>query len=325
MPTLPVKPAARSTAQPLRWLLIGLAVVIVGVYAVMAAGVYGFHWRGSKTLTISRYVPLPVALVNWRPVSLRTFLDQVKTLNHYSAYLHETNPESFPARTETENTQAALTKLVRDNAAEQLVAKLGVQVQAADIDQAYRSQLLQNGNEEQVMNTIRQLYGWTPEQFKQYVIRPVVINDKLQEKLSFDDQLNTTQRQQAERVLELVRKGDEKFEDLAKKYSEDVYATSGGDIGFVNRGEQAKEIDDIAFTMELNTPSDIIHTKYGFHIIKVLERKTVDSQEQAHVLQITIAAPSVDQYLTTQLATYRVWLIWPQVAWDAKQGRVIGD
>ncbi|MBI5466810.1 MAG: peptidyl-prolyl cis-trans isomerase [Candidatus Kerfeldbacteria bacterium] len=173
--------------------------------------------------------------------------------------------------------------------------------------------------------TIRELYGWDPEQFKQFVIRPVVLNDKLQEKLSFDNTLNAAQRSQADTVLELVMKGDQKFEDIAKRYSEDVYSSNGGDLGFVNRGEQAKEIDEAAFTIGLNEPSALIHTKYGFHIIKVLERKTVDGQEQAHILQITIAAPSVDQFLTTKLGEYRVWLFWQQVAWDAKQGRVVSD
>ncbi len=320
---------ARPVSTPLPlwlcWTLWTLFTAFIVGLLVFAVGVYGLQWRGSKTDRASRYVPLPVATVGWRPVGLHPFLNQVATLNHYSDYLHRTNPQLFPVRSETDNLQAALTKLVRDAGAEQIVARLGVTVRPADVDQAYQAQLLQNGNQAQVSATIRQLYRWTPEEFKQNVVRPVVVNDKLQEKLSFDSTFNQSSRRQAERVLAIVKRDDQPFADLAKAYSEDVYGANGGDVGFISRGEQAKEIDDAAFNLVVGAVSDLVHTKYGFHILKVTEKKTADGRDQARLSQITIAAPSVDQYVTRQLQRLGVNVLWRGLRWDAKQGRTVAD
>lgn len=319
--------SARSVSAPLpRWLLWALwSLLTAGFigFIIFAAGVYAAHWRGNKTERVSRYVPLPVATVGWRMIGLRSFLDQLTTLNHYSNYVHRTNPQLFPARSESDNLQAALTKLIRDAGAEQTALRLGVTVRPADVDQAYQAQLLQNGNQAQVAATIRQLYQWTPEEFKRNVIRPVVVNDKLQEKLSFDPILNQASRQQAERVLAIVKRGDQSFADLAKAYSEDVYGASGGDVGFIGRGEQAKEIDDAAFNLPVGTVSDLIHTKYGFHILKVTEKKTVDGNDQVRLSQITMAAPSVDRHVTSELRRLGVMVLWRGLRWDAQQGRVV--
>jgi peptidyl-prolyl cis-trans isomerase SurA len=64
------------------------------------------------------------------------------------------------------------------------------------------------------------------------------------------------------------------FNVLAIMYSEDTEsAKNGGEIGFLTRGELEKEYANAAFSLSKNTVSKIVETKFGFHIIQLIDRK----------------------------------------------------
>ncbi len=64
------------------------------------------------------------------------------------------------------------------------------------------------------------------------------------------------------------------FNVLAVMYSEDTEsAKNGGEIGYLTRGELEKPYADAAFSLTKNTVSRIVETKYGFHIIQLIDRK----------------------------------------------------
>ena len=64
------------------------------------------------------------------------------------------------------------------------------------------------------------------------------------------------------------------FNVLAIMYSEDTEsAKNGGEIGFLTRGELEKEYANAAFSLTKNTVSKIVETKFGFHIIQLIDRK----------------------------------------------------
>jgi peptidyl-prolyl cis-trans isomerase D len=81
-------------------------------------------------------------------------------------------------------------------------------------------------------------------------------------------------RQKAADVLKQANKGA-KFEDLAKKYSEDPGTKDkGGDLGWLTQGQTVPEFEKTAFGLEKGKISDLVRTQYGFHIIKVLDKET---------------------------------------------------
>lgn len=75
-------------------------------------------------------------------------------------------------------------------------------------------------------------------------------------------------------IYERVTKGGEDFAELATKYSVDPEsAKRGGDLGFARRGTFVPEFESTAFSLKPNEISEIIETDFGFHILKLDERR----------------------------------------------------
>lgn len=102
----------------------------------------------------------------------------------------------------------------------------------------------------------------------------------------------------AEEALAKVKAGED-FAEVAKEYSEDSSASSGGELGTFGRGKMVTEFEDAAFAMKAGEISDIVETEYGYHIIKVTER--VDKQETyddvKDQIKTTLASEKYTEYV----------------------------
>src|SRR3954452_1109605 len=99
----------------------------------------------------------------------------------------------------------------------------------------------------------------------------------------------------AEALLKQARGGAD-FAELAKKNSEDTdSAKNGGDLDYFGRGRMVPEFDQAVFAMQPGTISDLVKTQYGYHIIKLVDKKNATTRPLAEVRQ----------QLTDQLAYQR--------------------
>jgi peptidyl-prolyl cis-trans isomerase D len=79
-------------------------------------------------------------------------------------------------------------------------------------------------------------------------------------------------RKAAEDVLRKVKAGGD-FAALAKQYSEDSSKDKGGDLDFFGRGAMVKEFEDAAWALTPGQTTDLVKSSFGFHIIKLAEKK----------------------------------------------------
>jgi len=79
-------------------------------------------------------------------------------------------------------------------------------------------------------------------------------------------------RARAEELLAEVKAGAD-FAEVAKAHSSCPSAPGGGDLGFFPRGKTTPRFEKSAFALEAGQISDVVETDYGFHIIKVTDRK----------------------------------------------------
>jgi peptidyl-prolyl cis-trans isomerase SurA len=91
-------------------------------------------------------------------------------------------------------------------------------------------------------------------------------------------------RDLANAIVDSLRHGAD-FSLMAKRYSQDVTASSGGDLGAsYPRGTFLPAFEEAAFKLKPGEISDVVETEQGFHIIKLIERRG----EEVHVAQILI-------------------------------------
>ena len=76
----------------------------------------------------------------------------------------------------------------------------------------------------------------------------------------------------AEELRKQIVAGTVKFEDAAKKESDDVASgTQGGELGEFNRGQMVPEFEKAAFEAKVGEITPVVRTQFGYHIIKVDE------------------------------------------------------
>ncbi|HZP09112.1 peptidylprolyl isomerase [Methyloceanibacter sp.] len=95
--------------------------------------------------------------------------------------------------------------------------------------------------------------------------------------------------EEAKKVKERLKNGED-FATVAKEVSKDTGA-EGGDLGFFTRGQMLKPFEDAAFALDVGQISDPVQTQFGWHIIKVEEKRdqplpTFDQVKDAIVAQL---------------------------------------
>ena len=106
--------------------------------------------------------------------------------------------------------------------------------------------------------------------------------------------------QQPEQIYWDLKKGFI-FEEAAKKFSSCPSASVGGDLGYFSRGQMVPEFEEAAFKLEINEISKPVQTQFGYHIIKLVDRKKAGIKDfdevEADIRNILVGSKQNKKYV----------------------------
>ena len=128
-------------------------------------------------------------------------------------------------------------------------------------------------------------YDENPEQFEtpeQVRASHILIKSDTADPNTDPNQVKAKARAEIQDLLKQVKEGAD-FAEVAKANSACPSAARGGDLNFFPRGRMSAPFEKVAFELEIGQISDIVETSYGYHVIKVTDRKgaSLVSFEQA--------------------------------------------
>jgi len=97
-----------------------------------------------------------------------------------------------------------------------------------------------------------------------------------------DESKKAAARKEIKEIQQKVKKGDD-FAALAKEYSQGPSSTKGGDLGYFRRGQMVGPFEKEAFALTPGQVSDIVETRFGYHLIKVTGKKPETTTAYADV------------------------------------------
>jgi len=184
----------------------------------------------------------------------------------------------------------------------QLIRKNKITVTKDELNKRLDDITKQAGGTDKVKEVLTKYYGWSLSDLKKK-LKFQIASEKLQTKLASEGDANKQAKAKADDILKQIKAGGD-FAELAKKYSQDSSAAAGGDLGFFGKGQMVTEFENAAFALQVGQVSEVVKTKYGYHIIKVTEKKD-DQIKASHIL---IKGVDVDQYIKDQVAKAKIVL-----------------
>lgn len=253
---------------------------------------------------LAQWVNMPIGSVNGQLIGYRAFHEDYTIIVHY--YTNGVAQGALSAAdvpSDAELRANIVSQLVNKALIDHLAGTYGLVVSDIEVETAWQKEVLPSfASADEAATAISTAYGMSVEQFKAKVVRDNLLVNKLSESIGFDDALQAEVKKKADEVLAAVSAGDKSFEDLAKQYSEDTTtAAQGGDLGWFGRGVMVAEFEQAAFALSPGETSQLVKTIFGYHIIKVLEKKEPSADgaqpEEVRAEHILIKGFDLNSYL----------------------------
>ena len=280
---------------------IGVALFFIILFGV---GIYRLGWRGSFVRGLSVAIPYPAVLVDWEPIRFYTYVDDFNTLERYWDIQRENSNVFLGIPNSDDIRERLIDKLVNEKLVQIWARAHGVTITADELEREWQRLLSKPEAESEVHYFLSDAYGWSEEKFKQRVLYPFLLQEKVERAAADEQQIDEdTLFARADEVRGLVAEPDADFEALAREYSDDGFsAAHGGDLGYFPRGTFEPQVEEALYRMEIGEISQPIPSSFGYHIIRLDDVLYNDAgvaiQAAAH--QILIASFDFEAWLNDQ-------------------------
>jgi parvulin-like peptidyl-prolyl isomerase len=237
----------------------------------------------------------------------RTFPAKVVGSHIVSLYDLE-NAERISKRIDNTSTlQQVADRLVRVELLRNVSNNLNIDLNSDDV--ADELTYIKKGNEAEFGKLLNNYFDDSETLFTKFVAYPQAWEGLVRTKYNADS-TSSIAYSKAQEVLGKIKNG-EKFEDLAKQYSDDkVTGQLGGDLGFYEHGQILPELEDEVSISALGQVIDrIIPSRLGYHIVYPVETSLQDGKKLWHIKHILIQNDGFEQWLQQKSAGINVWNI----------------
>ncbi|MFA5317888.1 MAG: peptidylprolyl isomerase [Patescibacteria group bacterium] len=295
--------------QQSRKLLMSLAVgaiITIAVLAGLSYSVYQHPVTNDLNQVLIRKLPFPAIFVNYRMVRYSQYFDDLRLLGDY--YLTEAESSLPEGKTLGKNKdQLVLEKIIEKRLLENLANKYNVKVGENEVNE-YFNKLSAAEGEENFTDKIYNQYGLTKKLFNEKIIYYFVLKDKIKEYFIKDEKAHQGANLRIKKVEELLKKNPDDFGKLAEKYSEDVHALNGGDIGYIKYGSMEENLKQSITGLNMGDTSEIIKEEDEYYILKVRDIKEGRDGQDVWLEKITIFTNyTFDKYLEDLRNEAKIW------------------
>ena len=298
-PTSSTAAQPSSTQQARRMVGYGFVGALI-VSALVLFGIFVAKVRsGSDRTTVVKTAETlrwPVATVNGERILYANYIGDRKALQKF--YEQNSEPDAA-AFTEEQQSDQVLSRLIANKLVAQIAREFNVTVSESDIQKVKTDLLSKFANDEaKLVADVDKNFGLSLDLFFANIVKPAILEQNLTKTFETNPDMGKefTEEQikarhilfqvktddddakikaQAQKVLNRIKKGED-FAKLAKQYGSDGTKDSGGDLGWFGRGAMVPEFEQVAFALAAGElKPDLVKTQFGYHIIKVDEKKTV--------------------------------------------------
>jgi parvulin-like peptidyl-prolyl isomerase len=314
-------------------LIIGL-LVFIAVYLIFSAIlVYGFSLENNWLKASVKNIPYPAALINfYHPV---TFSELQKNLNSVKSFYENQDLSNSGFRVDFSTPDGKkrlkikekylLNKLIENKIVAILAKERGVKVTnaivAQEIETIKNQAQLSGQGEEDGLEKLSRLYGWSVPELEERVIKPDILRKKLEEVVREKDEAFLSAQSQITQAQEELAK-NKTFAEVAAKYSEGESAKNGGELGWFAASQMIPEIALTCLNLEKGATSAVIESPLGFHIIQLTDKKTEGDAEKFKIKQIFVKTPTFSDWFFSQEKNFSIQIWLKDFYWDKEKQMV---
>lgn len=295
----------KNVNKKIVWMVVSALIILICFFGVIGLGAIQLGWDNKVSNAMVDFFPYPAAIVDgeiikfsdWKFETEAVLLLSEKRLNDFSVEAVQ---------------EEVLQKMIYDELMQEIADDYKIKVTDEDMEAMMAKLVEQVGSPEDLEKNIKEFFNWDVETFKERVLYSDVLREKLQTEIPLNEKNLEEAKDKAEDILDEVQDGEKTFEELAQVNSEDPgSAIQGGDLGWFPRGVMVTEFEDAAFSMNPGDVSDLVKTDFGYHIIKLEDKKTVEDeaegQEQVKARHILIKTKTFDDYLAELEKSAKIW------------------
>jgi hypothetical protein len=211
-------------------------------------------------------------------------------------------------------------KMLEDKAIELMARERGITVTREDVEVATTGKMKELGTTEKVEETLARLYGWTVADFQEKVVWPSLFEEALYEVYTKEVSQDTAKQRIDAAAQALSEKTD--FSQVAKRYSDGQTKNEGGDLGWFILEDLAPELRGPVDVARPGTPTGVIESNLGYHIVLVEDSKIENGERLYHLRQIFARKVSFGDWLSEAMKRMPISVLARDYVWIVDEARI---